>query len=56
MIIYRKKESGSTWHWCENCSKWPKEKFESTYNKPDSDKMCKECNKKAERGKCDLGY
>ena len=51
--VYRKKYGGDVWHWCENCSGWPKEDYTVRHYIPHNDKGCEECQKLDDEGKCE---
>ncbi len=49
---YRKVKGKDTWHWCTNCSNYPKANFEEQPNKPASGELCNECKAKEASGTC----
>lgn len=51
-MAYRRRKESDTWHWCRNCSKWPKSNYESRASKPTSGDQCNECKAKVKDGKC----
>ncbi len=53
--MYRRKEEGDKWHWCENCQNWPTENFEEQYNRPDNGQLCQKCTENSNKGTCELG-
>jgi hypothetical protein len=51
-MAYRKIKGRDVWHWCKNCSKWPKSNYDERSGKPSSNELCDECRSKAKRGDC----
>jgi len=49
---YRKKRNSDTWHWCKNCSNYPKTKYEERFTKPTSGELCNECKSKEKKKQC----
>ena len=52
MPIFRKKNGKGTWHWCQNCSLWPKSDYKEVTRKPTSGEPCIQCKAKEKRGDC----
>lgn len=52
MAEYRKKNNSEVWHWCTNCSRWPKDDYETKARKPNEARLCKECQRKADKKDC----
>lgn len=54
MTKYRKKKGSDTWHWCTNCSNWPKYDYdEREFDKrPTSGELCDQCLAKEKDNKC----
>ncbi len=50
--VYRKSYKGDVWHWCENCSGWPKENYTIRHYIPSNQKACEECQKLDDSGEC----
>ena len=59
MATYRKRKKDSdTWHWCTNCSQWPKNS--DSYDevtlpgkqRPSSGELHNECRSKEREGNC----
>ena len=48
---YRRKKGSDTWHWCRNCSKWPKSDY-ITNTKPTPGERCNECLSKEKNNNC----
>jgi len=45
MIVYRKLKDNDKWHWCRNCSSWPRWNYdELTSDKTPPGKLCNEIN------------
>jgi hypothetical protein len=40
---YRKASGCQTWHFCSNCSHWPKEDYEEQGVVPGTGQLCNEC-------------
>ena len=54
MAIYKKRRDSDTWHWCTNCSNYPRgSDVDTRPTKPTSGELCNECLSKDERGDCD---
>ena len=51
-IVYRRRRTSSTWHFCRNCSAWPPTGAFRTRAKPSPRNICKECQAKARTGRC----
>jgi hypothetical protein len=51
-MAYRKTKGTDTWHFCKNCSNWPKANYESS-TKPTSGELCNECRGKERNGNCE---
>lgn len=51
---YRKRKGVAydTWHFCTNCSKWPKENYDVRYTKPTDGELCDECKGKEKAKNC----
>ena len=49
---YRREKGSDTWHWCKNCSHYPKDNYEVRYEKPTSGELCDECMAKDKKGGC----
>lgn len=52
MAQYRKRRGSDTWHFCSNCSNYPKSGYESSTSKPSSGEFCDECRSKRKNGDC----
>ena len=54
MAVYKKRKGSDTWHWCKNCSLYPKgADVEVKYLKPSSGELCNECRSKEAQGQCE---
>ena len=49
---YRRKKGRDTWHFCTNCSNWPKLSYDSNNSKPKNGEFCNECKAKEKAKKC----
>jgi len=49
---YRRKKGKDTWHFCSNCSNWPKADYDERYDKPTSGELCNECLAKKKDNNC----
>lgn len=54
MPEYRRKKGSDTWHWCRNCSNWPKWDYDSQSSKPTSGELDNECKAKEKAGDCTI--
>ena len=52
MTTYRRRKGSDTWHWCRNCSSWPKSDSEERKTKPLAGELCNECKSKDAQGNC----
>ena len=52
--VYRKREGSDTWHFCTNCTNWPKlpTKYKEQTSKPTTGEFCDECLAKKKAGNC----
>jgi hypothetical protein len=55
MRVYVRAADSDTWHWCFNCSRFPRKPTETgalfRTNRPRSD-LCKQCRRKERTGTC----
>jgi hypothetical protein len=49
---YRRRKGYDTWHFCSNCSNWPKKGYESRIAKPTTGEQCNECKSKKVGNDC----
>ena len=54
IVGYRRNSSGTTWHFCANCSQWPTDDFVSTKILPGGHSVCNECVVRNQRGECEI--
>jgi len=56
MPEYRRKKGSDAWHWCTNCSNWPKGTagvdYDSQYTKPSAGELDNECKSKEAAKTC----
>jgi len=52
MTTYRKINGTDTWHFCLNCSNWPKVNYQEEQQSPRWGEICKECKVKDVKGEC----
>jgi hypothetical protein len=50
---YRRKIGQQTWHFCSNCSHWPRADYVTLKEPPRTHQMCNECICKRDRGECE---
>jgi len=53
-MIYRRRKDSDTWHWCTNCSNWPKEGeyIEKNMEKTTYGEKCDTCLDLSAKNKC----
>ena len=49
---YRKRRDRDTWHFCSNCSNYPRSDYVTSTGKPGSGELCNECQAKRKGGNC----
>ncbi len=50
---YKRRKGNDTWHWCGNCSNYPKSgDVETSPTKPSSGELCNECLAKDKASNC----
>ncbi|MDQ5841474.1 MAG: hypothetical protein M3537_10120 [Chloroflexota bacterium] len=52
MRRWRRKRGSKVWHFCTNCSNWPKSTYDEVTTKPTSGKFDTECRSKDANGNC----
>jgi len=53
MAIYRRQKDSDTWHWCRNCSSWPRGDYEERNSDETlSGELCNECIEKERAENC----
>lgn len=50
--LYRRKKGSDTWHWCKNCSNWPRYGYDERTSKPTTGEFCNECLAKNKVADC----
>lgn len=50
--MYRRRKGSDTWHFCSNCSNWPKGKYDSRTSKPTTGELCDQCKSKLRNDRC----
>jgi len=62
MTEYRRRKGSDTWHWCTNCSHWPKDGEDydtycgSTSDRPSPGELDNECLSKERDNDCSTKY
>jgi hypothetical protein len=51
-MVYRRKRTSDTWHFCRNCSNWPTVDYVEQYRRPTWGELCNECQGKRAAGTC----
>jgi hypothetical protein len=51
MVEYVKGYATDTWHWCKNCTQYPKTIFERRSDRPSFD-LCNQCKSKEQDKTC----
>jgi len=55
-IEYRKRKWSDTWHWCQDCSKWPTDDYDRQClplgQRPSNGELCEECKAKEKKQYC----
>lgn len=49
---YRKSTGSDTWHYCSNCSNYPRSGYTTSNGKPTYGELCNECQGKERNGEC----
>ena len=51
---YRKRRGTQyyAWHFCTNCSEWPRHDFLNSLDPPRDEDLCHECEEKRRAGEC----
>lgn len=52
MATYRRRKGKDTWHWCKNCSNWPRSNYDEKSSKPTTGELCNQCRAKEKAGTC----
>ena len=53
ILIYRRSLNSTTWHFCRNCSFWPRLNFEQYVHVPKEGALCGECKVHRAAGICE---
>jgi hypothetical protein len=48
----RRRPDDDTWHFCSNCSGWPRVRFVEQWVKPENGEVCRECEQRRREGSC----
>jgi hypothetical protein len=51
-MTYRKLNGTDIWHFCQNCSNWPKVSYQEEQESPRWGRICDECKAKDVKGEC----
>ena len=49
---YRQRQNADIWHFCSNCSKWPRSNYVEIWVEPTSGEICSECEQRRVEGNC----
>ena len=49
---YRRREGHDTWHFCSNCSNWPRNNYVERVRKPTTGELCNQCKAKRRNRNC----
>jgi len=54
MEIYRRRLGKDAWHWCTNCTNWPKRDYVEVERsmRPTTYELCDQCLARDKAGKC----
>jgi hypothetical protein len=58
-MAYRKLLNTLTWHWCHNCSSWPRVDFKQREDKPptwNGEALCEECARHDSCSRCQHAF
>jgi serine protease len=50
--LFRRRHGSDAWHFCTNCTNWPKRDYDERTTKPRSGEMCNQCLSKKRKGAC----
>jgi hypothetical protein len=51
-VSFRRRRGTDTWHFCSNCSHWPREDYDERMTNPWNGHYCPECLRKRASGAC----
>jgi hypothetical protein len=49
---YRRRNGSDTWHFCSNCTNWPRSNYDERSSKPTTGELCDQCKAKRSAGNC----
>jgi hypothetical protein len=52
MATYVQGYGSDNWHWCTNCTQYPKSIAKSTQSRPSGGDLCNQCKSKEREGTC----
>jgi hypothetical protein len=54
MAAYRRRKDRDTWHFCANCTEYPKTPgtYVEQYSKPTTGELCNQCKAKRDNNNC----
>jgi hypothetical protein len=52
MSGYRQSQDCETWHFCSNCSGWPRLNYVELWIEPGGGEICRECEQRQREGNC----
>jgi hypothetical protein len=53
-MIYRRHTEIPIWHFCQNCSAWPRHDYQDQTIEPQREHLCAECSAKTEQLECEV--
>jgi hypothetical protein len=51
-VTFRRRRGSDTWHFCSNCSEWPRADYDERATTPGTGLFCDECIRKRAGGAC----
>jgi hypothetical protein len=51
-VTFRRRRGTDMWHFCSNCSNWPRDDYDERATNPGSGLFCNECVRKRASGAC----
>ena len=56
MTVYRRRKHRDAWHWCRNCTYWPKSNYVAQgkpgKTRPTTGELCNQCRSKERKKTC----
>ncbi len=56
MTVYRRRKHRDAWHWCRNCTYWPKSNYVAQgkpgKTRPTTGELCNQCRSKERKKNC----